>query len=228
METDLARWRQGWPGTRRVVWASVPGAVVWPETRAVMEGGNLEIVQTLMRGAEGGVPPEAAAGEVVIATGLPLDADAFGSLSRARFVLRPSVGYDDVDVEAATRHGILVGNVPDTFVDEVADHTLTLILAASRRLPHMEHLVRGRPLGGGRGPASGVAPRPPAVDHDARAGRVREHRPPRGGAGPAVRLSRSWRAIPTWRRTRRRRWASTSCRSRSSWASPTSSRCTSS
>ncbi len=107
-----------------------------------------------MRGAEGGVPPEAAAAEVVIATGLPLDADAFGSFSRARFVLRPSVGYDDVDVEAATRHGILVGNVPDTFIDEVADHALTLILAASRRLPHMEQLVRG-----GRW-AAGEDPRP--------------------------------------------------------------------
>ena len=107
---------------------------------------------------------ETAAAEVVIATGLPLDADAFGSLPRARFVLRPSVGYDDVDVEAATRQGILVANVPDTFIDEVADHALTLILAAIRRLPHMERLVRagrwaqGRTRVRQRGPSAGYRP----------------------------------------------------------------------
>ena len=156
METDLARWRRGWQGTPRVVWVGAPGSVVWPETRAVLEGGGLEIVQAVIRGAEGGVPPETAAAEVVIATGLPLDADAFGSLPHARFVLRPSVGYDDVDVEAATRQGILVANVPDTFIDEVADHALTLILAAIRRLPHMERLVRA-----GRW-AAGEDPRPAA------------------------------------------------------------------
>ena len=154
MEPDLTRWRQGWRGTRQVVWASAPGAVVWPEARAMVEGGGLEIVRTTMRGADGDVAPEAVSAEVVVSSGLPLDAGVFGRLRHARFVLRPSVGYDDVDVEAATRHGILVANVPDTFIDEVADHALTLILAAIRRLPHMEHLVRA-----GRW-AAGEDPRP--------------------------------------------------------------------
>jgi phosphoglycerate dehydrogenase-like enzyme len=137
-----------------VVWASAPEAVVWPEARAMVEGGGLEIVRTTMRGADGDVAPDAVSAEVVVSSGLPLDAAVFGRLRRARFVLRPSVGYDDVDVEAATRHGILVANVPDTFIDEVADHALTLILAAIRRLPHMEHLVRA-----GRW-AAGEDPRP--------------------------------------------------------------------
>src|SRR5919204_230035 len=38
--------------------------------------------------------------------------------------------------------GILVANVPDTFVQEVADHTLALLLAAQRRLPRMDAFVR--------------------------------------------------------------------------------------
>jgi D-3-phosphoglycerate dehydrogenase / 2-oxoglutarate reductase len=51
-----------------------------------------------------------------------------------RVISRYGVGVDNVDVEAATRAGILVTYVPDYCLDEVADHTLTLLLAASRNL----------------------------------------------------------------------------------------------
>jgi len=57
-----------------------------------------------------------------------------------------------VDVAAATERGIPVTNVPDTFIEEVADHTIMLILATFRRLITMDRLVResrwseGRPL----------------------------------------------------------------------------------
>ena len=45
-----------------------------------------------------------------------------------------SVGSDSVDVDAATAKGIPVTNVPDTFIEEVADHAMMLILATYRRL----------------------------------------------------------------------------------------------
>jgi D-3-phosphoglycerate dehydrogenase len=53
-----------------------------------------------------------------------------------------SVGVDSVDVEAATRLGIPVTNVPDTFIEEVADHAMTLILASWRRLVVQDQMVR--------------------------------------------------------------------------------------
>jgi D-3-phosphoglycerate dehydrogenase len=133
VESDLSRWRQGWRGTRRVVVASA-APVIWPEARAVLEAAGIEIAPATL--------PEAAGAEVVISGGLPLDEAVFAGLVRARFVLRPYVGYDDIDVEAATRHGILVANVPDTFVEEVANHALALILAANRRLAGMDRFVR--------------------------------------------------------------------------------------
>jgi D-3-phosphoglycerate dehydrogenase len=63
-----------------------------------------------------------------------------------------SVGADSVDVEAATAKGIPVTNVPDTFIEEVADHTMMMILATYRRLTIEDRMVRegrwgeGRPL----------------------------------------------------------------------------------
>lgn len=49
-----------------------------------------------------------------------------------RVISRYGVGYDNIDIEAANREGILVTYVPDYCLDEVADHTLALLLAAAR------------------------------------------------------------------------------------------------
>jgi D-3-phosphoglycerate dehydrogenase len=73
-------------------------------------------------------------------------------LERCRVIALGSVGVDSVEVDAATARGIPVTNVPDTFIEEVADHTMMLILATYRRLTTMDRFVRdgrwteGRPL----------------------------------------------------------------------------------
>jgi len=141
VEDALARWQQGWTGTRQVALASLR-PVIWSETQGVLGDGGVEILPVSLRDGDGQVSAEAAAAEVMISGGLPLDEQVFAGLRRARFVLRPYVGYDDIDVEAATRHGILVANVPDTFVEEVANHAMALILAANRRLARMDRFVR--------------------------------------------------------------------------------------
>lgn len=51
-----------------------------------------------------------------------------------RIIARYGIGVDNVDIEAATREGILVTNVPDYCLDEVADHAMALLLAAARRV----------------------------------------------------------------------------------------------
>src|SRR5438093_10240868 len=73
-------------------------------------------------------------------------------LPRCKVIALGSVGVDSVDVAAATARGIPVTNVPDTFIEEVADHAMMLILATYRRVIAMDRLVRenrwaeGRPL----------------------------------------------------------------------------------
>lgn len=51
-----------------------------------------------------------------------------------RAIVRYGIGYENVDIPAAERHGIPVANVPDYCLDEVADHTIALLLAHARRI----------------------------------------------------------------------------------------------
>lgn len=53
-----------------------------------------------------------------------------------------SVGVDKIDVAAATAHNVPVTNMPDTFIEEVADHAMMLILATHRRLVEHDRIVR--------------------------------------------------------------------------------------
>src|SRR5207245_6753465 len=64
----------------------------------------------------------------------PLDAGVIGAMRRAKVIVRYGVGVDNVDLEAARVRGIAVCNVPDYCTDEVADHTLALLLATTRRV----------------------------------------------------------------------------------------------
>ncbi|MFZ4289720.1 2-hydroxyacid dehydrogenase [Variovorax sp. HJSM1_2] len=52
------------------------------------------------------------------------------------------VGYDGVDVAAATERGIPVTNTPDVLTDDVADMGITLMLSIARRVPHADKYVR--------------------------------------------------------------------------------------
>jgi D-3-phosphoglycerate dehydrogenase len=58
-----------------------------------------------------------------------VDAAADGG---CRVIARYGIGYDNVPVAAATRRGIVVTNVPDYCLDEVADHAMAMLLAAAR------------------------------------------------------------------------------------------------
>ncbi len=71
----------------------------------------------------------------MIATGRrKVDADVLATLERAVGILCLGVGKDQVDAAAAAERGIEVLNVPDYCTREVADHAMTLLLAAQRRL----------------------------------------------------------------------------------------------
>ena len=89
---------------------------------------------------------------------------------------RYGIGVDNIDVEAATDCGIVVFNVADYCVEEVADHAAALVLACARRVVILDRQVRA----GGWGNPPLEYPlrrvRPPDIG----IGRFRQHRPPHG------------------------------------------------
>ena len=59
---------------------------------------------------------------------------SFARAPKCRCVVRAGVGFNNIDLEAATRHGVIVCNVPDYGTEEVADHAIMFLLALTRRL----------------------------------------------------------------------------------------------
>lgn len=72
----------------------------------------------------------------------PLTNKVFESLPDLKLVVRYGVGVDNVDVEAATRHGVQVCNVPDYGMNEVADQALAMMLNFTRKISLMNEHVR--------------------------------------------------------------------------------------
>jgi D-3-phosphoglycerate dehydrogenase len=77
----------------------------------------------------------AAGADALLNTYFPIGAEDFAAFERCRIVARYGIGVDNLDLAAARAAGIVVTNVPDYCVEEVAVHTLALILASIRRLP---------------------------------------------------------------------------------------------
>ena len=83
--------------------------------------------------------PEA---DYVLTQFAPLTARVIAAMPKARLIVRYGIGVDNVDLEAARERGIPVCNVPAYCIDEVADHTLALLLDATRRISANGRLVR--------------------------------------------------------------------------------------
>lgn len=72
----------------------------------------------------------------------PVNADVIDAMQSAQVIVRYGIGVDNVDLQAARSKGIPVCNVPDYCIDEVADHTLALILSATRGVVENAMAVR--------------------------------------------------------------------------------------
>jgi D-3-phosphoglycerate dehydrogenase len=72
---------------------------------------------------------------IVIRSQTKLDADLIERAERLKVIGRAGVGVDNVDVEAATRRGIVVANAPESTVVSAAEHTIGLLVALARNIP---------------------------------------------------------------------------------------------
>jgi D-3-phosphoglycerate dehydrogenase / 2-oxoglutarate reductase len=82
---------------------------------------------------------------IVVRSKTKLTADLIERAERLRVIGRAGVGVDNVDVDAATRRGIVVANAPESTVVSAAEHTIGLLLALSRNIPQAHaSLKQGR------------------------------------------------------------------------------------
>jgi D-3-phosphoglycerate dehydrogenase len=110
-------------------------------TRELLEPLGAELVvapatdeQTLVELARGA--------RAIIACYAKVTRPVIDAATECRAIARTGIGYDNVDVAAASERGIVVTNVPDYCLDEVADHTFALLLAAARAVVQAANLVR--------------------------------------------------------------------------------------
>ena len=134
--------------------------------------------------------------DALLNTYLPITDQLLGQLPACKIVARYGIGTDNVDVAAAARRGVVVTNVPDYSVEEVAVHALCLMLALAPPPARGERAGRRGRLGAGRAAAD------PAAVHPAG---LRSGSGGSPGAWPVTSprsAARCWRTIPSSSRDR--------------------------
>jgi len=80
---------------------------------------------------------------ILIRSATKLDSELIARAERLRAVGRAGVGVDNVDVDAATKRGIVVANAPQSNVITAAEHTMALLLALARNVPQAHASLTG-------------------------------------------------------------------------------------
>jgi D-3-phosphoglycerate dehydrogenase len=82
---------------------------------------------------------------LIVRSQTQVTAEVVGAAAHLKVVARAGIGVDNVDVEAATRRGVMVVNAPQSNVVSAAEHTLALLLAQARNVPQAnDDLKHGR------------------------------------------------------------------------------------
>lgn len=117
--------------------------VVDPDIEREVLGSEARLVVCRVNSAEEliGLIDEAAA--IISWHTIPLPASVIARLKNCRGIVRSAAGYDNIDIDFAAQRGIPVASVPDYGIEEVADHTIALLLALVRKLtvvgPHAKN-----------------------------------------------------------------------------------------
>jgi len=82
-----------------------------------------------------GIVAAAREADALLVTYAKITAEMIREMKRCKIISRFGIGVDNVDIEAATRAGIVVTKVPDYCIDEVSDHAMALLLSLVRKIP---------------------------------------------------------------------------------------------
>ena len=102
-------------------------------------GGQLVALQCK---AEQDLIDRAADADVLLVQWAPITRSVIERLTRCKVIVRYGIGLDNIDLDAARSCGIVVRNIPDYCIDEVADHTFALALSLARQVAAIDRQVR--------------------------------------------------------------------------------------
>src|SRR6266480_6639707 len=131
----------------------MPQAQVWtgralqPEALAVLEG--LATVSVSSVGERSDWYAEASTADAIIVGGETFVTEEVMERigPRLRIIARTGIGVDRIDLDAATRHGILVVNTPDGPTESTAEHTIALLLNLCKQVMISDRILRaGHPF----------------------------------------------------------------------------------
>lgn len=80
--------------------------------------------------------------DALIVSSSPITREVMTALENLKVVVRTGVGYDVIDVPAATELGVIVVNIPDLWIREVANHAIALLLALNRKVLELDSTLR--------------------------------------------------------------------------------------
>ena len=72
----------------------------------------------------------------------PITAEVMAKMPKCRIIARYGIGVDTIDLDAATQAGIIVTNNPTYCIEEVAEHTMAMLLACARKVVFYDRMVR--------------------------------------------------------------------------------------
>jgi D-3-phosphoglycerate dehydrogenase len=72
---------------------------------------------------------------LIVRSGTKVDAEVIARGDNLKIIGRAGIGVDNIDVDAATKKGIMVANVPESNIISAAEHTMALIMALARKIP---------------------------------------------------------------------------------------------
>lgn len=105
--------------------------------RALVEGAGFDFYEYQIKDPDELIPIVKDA-DAIMTQYSDVNEKVIDSLEHCRMIIRYGIGYNNIDVDAATKRGIIVCNVPDYSVEEVSDHTVAMILALARKLKNVD------------------------------------------------------------------------------------------
>ena len=80
---------------------------------------------------------------LIVRSGTKVDAEVIERGENLKIIGRAGIGVDNIDVEAATKKGIMVANVPESNIISAAEHTMAILMALARKIPSASASLAG-------------------------------------------------------------------------------------